>query len=124
MIHKIFCLLSVIALVTIISCGSDSTNKYTDSVNCTAVPAENTYTKSIKTILDASCANAGCHDAVTKAEGIVLDTYAGAKSTFGSGKGLCSINHDGCKAMPQGGGKFSADVLNIFACWVKNNMPQ
>lgn len=115
-------------LIVFFSCGSsdEDGNKYVTNANCTSVPAENTYTKTIKPVLDASCAFAGCHDSQTKAEGVILDTYAGAKATFAaSAKGLCSINHDGCADnMPQGSAKLSQDVLNLFACWVKNNMPQ
>ncbi len=124
MFRKISFVFILFTIITLFACSSESTNKFVDNANCSSVPAENTYTKTIKPILNASCAIAGCHDAVTKAEGVVLDTYSGAKSTFGSGKGLCSIYQDGCKPMPQGSDKFSTEVLNLFSCWVKNNMPQ
>ncbi len=124
MINKITVLFLLISITITYSCGSEDTNKYTSNVNCSSVPAENTYGKTVKPILDASCAFAGCHDTQTKAEGIILDTYEGAKASFVSGKGLCSINHDGCNDMPQGSPKLPAATLNILACWVKNNTPQ
>jgi hypothetical protein len=113
------------------SCGDGDdpvpvSDKYVTNADCSKVPAVNTYETTIKPILSASCASAGCHDTKSAAKGIILDTYEDAKKTFAVGaKGLCSINHDGCADnMPLGGSKLSQDVLNLFACWVKNNTPK
>jgi hypothetical protein len=81
------------------------------------------YSTLIKPILNSSCAFEGCHDTKTASEGIILDTYAGAKSSFLNGNSLCSVNHD-CKKMPQGGDKLDAVTLNTLACWVKDGAPE
>lgn len=113
-----FSLASVI-LLYFMSCGGSDGNKYTDNADCSAVSAtENTYTKTIKPFLDATCATSGCHDATTAAEGIRLDNYSNAKKEFVDGNSLCAVNHD-CKPMPQGLAKLPTSTLNMLACWVK-----
>ncbi len=119
-----FLALAILA-VSIYACKSTDTNTYTANADCSKVPAVNTYNTTIKPLMAASCAYSGCHDTKTAANGVILDTYAGAKKTFSTGKGLCTINHDGCaKNMPEGSDKLSADLLNLLACWVKNSTPE
>jgi hypothetical protein len=107
------------------ACGDSEsgTSKYTDAATCVGTGSLITYNLAVKPILEASCAFTGCHDTKTASDKVILDTYAGAKSSFVDGTSLCAINHD-CKKMPQGGDKLDAATLNILACWVKNGAPQ
>lgn len=105
------------------SCGKES-NSYTDKVDCSNInAAQNTYTNSVKAILDGSCAFSGCHNSQSAAEGVVLDNYASAKKEFVNGNSLCTIYHD-CKPMPQGGGKLAQGIIDQLTCWVKNGAPE
>ncbi|MBK8699728.1 MAG: hypothetical protein IPN29_09325 [Saprospiraceae bacterium] len=111
----IFCLLGIVLL----ACG-DKEQGYTDIVDCTDIDADqNTYDNRVKVILDGSCAFAGCHDAGTASNGIILDSYTGAKKEFVSGNALCAIYHD-CTPMPQGSDKLSVEIIEELTCWVKN----
>lgn len=114
----------VILLVSFLgNCAKDSsTGTYTDQADCTGIDATaNTYTQAIKAILDVQCTNSGCHDALSRSEGIDLSTYAASKSAFDTRNCLCSIHHgSGCKPMPEGGYKLSDAVIQKIDCWVKN----
>lgn len=120
-------LLSFGSFFVIASCGKDSNNPdYAADADCTViVSADNTYTNSIKAILDASCATAGCHNQFSAAEGIDFSDYAKSKNAFENKKVLCSIHHgSGCKPMPENLPQLSAASLNKIDCWVKNDYPE
>ncbi len=105
------------------SCSKESKNPdYIKEANCAAVdPSTNTYTAFVRSVMNASCALGGCHDASTKSSGVDLSNYAGVRKAFESQNFLCAVNHgNGCSAMPKGGLKLSADLLNRLACWARN----
>lgn len=83
-----------------------------------------TYTTTIKTILDNSCALSGCHDAQTKSFGYDLSNYNGAVAGT-QGRLLGAIRHDnGFIAMPKGMAKLSdCDIAKITA-WINSGTPQ
>lgn len=121
---KLYLALSLLLLISAlgtIGCGDDEVN-WLEQANCSGIDVNtNTYNLAVKTVLNASCALSGCHDAATKSSGIDLSTYASAKTAFESSKALCSINHgDDCLPMPQGGVKLPTATVNILACWAKN----
>lgn len=102
--------------------NSSGNNNYLDNADCTGIDAiTNTYTNTIKPILDINCAGSGCHDAATRSAGVDLSTYAKAKASFETTECLCSIHHgNGCEPMPQGGGKLSDAAIKLITCWAKN----
>lgn len=106
----------------VIGCKKDSGTDYLNQADCTGINTDNnTYTKSIKAILDSRCATAGCHDAGKKEQGIDLSTYATSKSAFENKECLCSIHHgSGCNPMPQGGSKLDDATIKLIDCWGKN----
>ena len=118
-----FSLFSLSLLFATSSCDKDSSGvDYAANADCSAIAAaDNTYTNSIKAILDANCATAGCHDAVTATEGVDLSDYAKSKNAFDKKDALCAIHHgSGCKPMPNGGGQLSNSDINKIDCWVKS----
>jgi len=123
--HKsilVFTLFSLSLLFVVASCDKDKSGvDYAANADCSAiVAADNTYSNSIKAILDASCASAGCHDAVTASEGIDLSDYAKSKNAFEKKDVLCSIHHgSGCDPMPKGSPQLSNATINKIDCWVK-----
>lgn len=104
---------------------SDSSQYLSDAV-CTGIDATaNSYTNSIKAILDSQCATSGCHDAATAEEGINLSTYASAKSAFQNEECLCAIHHgNGCEAMPYQQSKLEDALIQKIDCWAKNGYQQ
>lgn len=118
-----FMLLSFGTLFVFVSCGKDSNKPdYAADADCgSIVTADNTYTNSIKAILDASCATAGCHNQFSASEGIDFSDYAKSKTAFQNKEVLCSIHHgSGCTPMPENADQLSASVINKIDCWVKN----
>ncbi len=116
-------LFSLSLLFVAYSCGKDSSGvDYAANADCSAiVAADNTYSNSIKAILDANCATAGCQDAVTAGEGIDLSDYAKSKIAFDKKDVLCAIHHgSGCEPMPSGGSQLSNSDINKIDCWVKS----
>jgi len=123
--QKISLLSLVIALLVVSApaCEKGSTgNSYLDQADCTGInTSENTYTKSIKAILDTECASSGCHDAITHEKDIDLSTYGKAKTAFQNEACLCSIHHGvECTSMPDGGGKLRNAIIKKIDCWAKN----
>lgn len=114
----------VAVMLLIIACSEKAAIDYTATADCSKIdPASNTYNGDISSILNGSCGYAGCHDTKTKEADVILDTYAGAKSSFVNGEALCSINHD-CEKMPQGAAKLSPATIELLTCWVKNGAPE
>lgn len=91
--------------------------------DCTGVAP--TYNSTVKAILDASCASAGCHNAASKAKGIDLSSYAQAKNTIAKDNFLGAIQHkSGYDAMPKGSAKLDDATIRILSCWVQNGLPE
>lgn len=120
-------LVGFILALTALACNKDSSSSdYLDQADCSGIDAStNTYSLSIKTILNNNCATSGCHNAATTAEGIDLSSYSAAKDAFERTECLCSIHHgSGCKPMPDGGGKLSDALIQKIDCWAKNGYAQ
>ncbi|MCF8243735.1 MAG: hypothetical protein K9J37_02540 [Saprospiraceae bacterium] len=118
-----FALFSLALIFAVASCKKDSNNPdYAANADCTAiVTADNTYTNSIKAILNTGCASAGCHDAISVSSGVDLSNYANSKNVFQNNNALCAIHHgSGCKPMPNGSPKLSDATINKLDCWAKN----
>lgn len=82
-----------------------------------------TYTTTIKPILDANCAVAGCHNASSNANGIDLSSYSGVLAA-NSTDILGAIEHaSGYTAMPQGAAKLSTANRQAIYCWVQSGKP-
>ncbi len=108
------------------ACAYDAVNAdYATQADCSQIDStQNTYAASIKAILDANCATAGCHDVATQASSIDLSTFSLAKEAFTNGEALCSIHFgSGCIGMPKAG-KLSDELINKIDCWVKNGFLQ
>ncbi|MBI1226948.1 MAG: hypothetical protein GC192_17080 [Bacteroidetes bacterium] len=118
-----FMLLSLAMFFMVAACKKDSNNvDYSANADCSAiVTADNTYTNGISDILDANCATAGCHNALSASNGVDMSDYAKSKNAFVNKDALCTIHHgSGCKAMPDGRPKLSDAIINQIDCWVKN----
>ncbi len=104
------------------ACSKQDTNYYLDKVDCSTTTSNNlTYSTGIGETINLSCAYSGCHSTKSKADGIILDTYETAKSSFLSGEALCAINHgNGCTPMPEGKAKLADSLITQLSCWVKN----
>ncbi|MBK6571330.1 MAG: hypothetical protein IPG21_02425 [Saprospiraceae bacterium] len=108
-------------ILTIASCTDDSGS----SNDCAGIVA--TYSTTVKSVLDASCALTGCHSGANPANGFNFSNYAGAKSvaTTSGEKILCAINQSGnCSPMPKGGSKLEATTIKLITCWVDAGAPQ
>ncbi len=114
-------------LLIIFACAKDpGSTDYASAADCSGIDAQNnSYSNSIKAILNAECATSGCHDAFTAERGVNLSTYAGARTGFESQNCLCSVHHGSlCNPMPQGRAKLDDATLQKIDCWVKNGYIQ
>lgn len=119
---KLSGLVLIVGLVWILSSCTDDTGSSND---CAGVVA--TYSTTVKSVLDASCALAGCHSGTTPANGFNFSNYTGAKAvaTSSGEKLICAINQSGnCSPMPQGGSKLDANTIKLITCWVDAGAPQ
>jgi hypothetical protein len=107
------------AVLVLASCKKDETVVY----DCNGVTS--TYTANVKTIMDNSCATAGCHDAISRADGFDLSSYNGVKAGAANSNFMGSMEHkSGVIPMPQGAAKLSDENLKTIACWIENGMPE
>lgn len=120
-------LLVLVSILIFLNCTKENgSTDYLANADCSTIDeTNNTYTKTIKSILDSQCATSGCHDAFSQSENIDLSTYGTAKTAFQNAQCLCSIHHGaGCKAMPDGGSKLSDATIQKIDCWAKNGYQQ
>lgn len=115
-------LLSVSVIILFLSfynsCTKDKTPPPPD---CDLTDTLNTYTNSVKEIMDISCATAGCHDAITAYSGIRLDTYdATVDATKNHAKFFCVIEHSCTPYMPNAGDKLADSLINKIQAWKAN----
>ena len=117
-----FSILIFAAMVIMFSCTSDEND--TSPVNdCTT--SKPTYTVNIASIMNASCALAGCHSASSKSAGFDLSNYTTTKSAAANSKFLKSIKHEsGVSRMPEGGSKLPDSTIKLIECWISNGTPQ
>ncbi|HRG34313.1 MAG: hypothetical protein JNK69_03720 [Saprospiraceae bacterium] len=108
-------------MLTYSSCSDDTGS----SNDCAGVVA--TYSTTVKSVLDASCALAGCHSGTTPANGFNFSNYTGAKAvaTSSGEKLICAINQNSnCSPMPKGGNKLDVNTIKLITCWVDAGAPQ
>jgi hypothetical protein len=116
---KFIYFLLLTGLVSVFSCSKDDN---TTPANCTSTP---TYKTDIAAIMNASCAQAGCHSSSSRAGGYELSTYSGTKNAAGKSDFLKSIKHSsGVQAMPQGGSKLPDATITKIECWISNGTPE
>lgn len=126
-IRIVTALFATLFILAWVSCKDKNDNPdYLNEADCTGITADdNTYEKSIKSILNSSCAFAGCHGGGTASNGHDLSTYAGAKKVFQDGPGLCAIHHgEGCEHMPKDLPQLPAGTIKLIDCWAKNGYRQ
>jgi hypothetical protein len=107
------------ALVVMAGCYNDKYDKLypTGAVLCDTTTV--TYMATVKPIIDAKCATAGCHDAATSAAGYNFSTHAGTVASVTAGKLLGTINWTpGFSAMPKNMPKLSSCEINKITRWV------
>lgn len=101
------------------SCGKEEIQTF----DCTGLTP--TYTADIKPIIDANCATAGCHNGVSKANGIDLSTYSLVVSESNKARFLGAIQHrSGYDPMPKNQTKLSESNIRLISCWVENGQPE
>lgn len=110
-----------VSFIFIVSCSKNDSPAVT--LDCTT--SKPTYTKDIASILNSSCAQAGCHSAASKSGGFNLSTFNGAKSAAGSSNFLKAIKHEsGVTKMPEGASKLPDATIAKIECWVRNGTPE
>ncbi|MBX7183082.1 MAG: hypothetical protein K1X82_13300 [Bacteroidia bacterium] len=103
----------------------DTTTNPIDTLVCDTCPeGVVSFSEDIQPIFNSQCAQAGCHDAATHEEGLVLNTYQNIMATTDiAEKGLGSdvweaLNETGDDMMPPNG-PLSNDQLNLIKAWIQ-----
>jgi len=79
----------------------------------------------VQPIFSQTCAQAGCHDAITKSFTHDLSNYDGVKTAVNSGRLLGAIKHEtGFMQMPKGLPKLDDCKISQIQAWVNAGMPQ
>ncbi|MCX6198092.1 MAG: hypothetical protein NTY88_02565 [Bacteroidetes bacterium] len=93
---------------------------------CTQADTLNTYTKSVKSILDNQCALSGCHDAATASLTVILDDYSHSVTAAKTNpKFFCVMDFTCTPHMPQGfATPIDASEINAIKRWRDNCYPQ
>jgi hypothetical protein len=122
-------ILTIISAVTFYSCKDDEETPPviddTPTVSfCDSVKA--TYTKDVKSVVDASCAGGGCHeDKASAPKGIKLATYAQVKAAAESGGFMKVIKHEaGVAPMPSGQPKLDDNTIKVLDCWISGGLKE
>ncbi|MBK6361998.1 MAG: hypothetical protein IPL63_06345 [Saprospiraceae bacterium] len=120
MLVKNFFLVLLIASFIFVGCGHDPVEK----IDCSGITP--TYSADIAPILNATCADDGCHGNVNTQAGIKLTNYAEAKAGSGNSKFLKAIKYQsGATAMPPDPAfKLSDAQVKLIECWIQNGKPE
>jgi mono/diheme cytochrome c family protein len=114
MLKKSMFLTVILGFILIASCGKDEPICSTTGV---------TYTNTIKSILDASCAKAGCH--VTGSPVGDMSDYDKTKAYFGVQKVVKAIKREaGVSPMPKTGDKLSDCQISQVEAWIAAGLPK
>lgn len=114
-------LLALIVFVLLVfsqSCYKDKAEKlYPTVLACDTTNI--TYTNSVKSILDANCINAGCHNTSNPSGGYLLDDYNNTKLSIPDNKLINALKYvsGGSKNMPPSG-KISDCEINKIQAWI------
>ena len=115
----------VIAFVSLYySCSKDKTAP--PLTGCTQTDSVNTYTNSVKAVLDFECASGGCHDAGSASSGIQLDDYShSVAAARDNSRFFCVIDFTCTPHMPQGyASPMDTAKINALKRWRDNCYPQ
>lgn len=125
---SIVALVTVIGLFSVVACTNQSKENLTpdtSGLNCDTTAV--TYSSYVKTVMDASCATSGCHDASSQSSGVNLSTYEGTKaaalntSKKNTSLLLGAINHaSGFSEMPQSAAKLSDCTIEKITAWIND----
>ncbi|MFZ4798664.1 MAG: hypothetical protein ACOYMA_14290 [Bacteroidia bacterium] len=101
-----YLLIASLLVITFATCKHEPTyiisgNNPIDTVTVKPIPTNDSicFNTQILPLIKASCAQVGCHDAITREEGLVLDSYAGIKN-LGTSNMMAYINKNSGKVMP------------------------
>ena len=101
--------IGLVLLSGIFSCKKDADTKLTPSCD----GSHPTYQNTIKSIIDARCATAGCHPN--------YNTYQGLRNDLEGGDFRREVLVN--QTMPQGS-SLTQDQLNKIQCWVNDGYPE
>jgi len=122
---KIF-LVGVAAISGLTFYSSCTKDKTTQPPACTQTDTVNTYTNSVKAVLDFECASGGCHDAGSASSGIQLDDYShSVAAARDNSRFFCVIDFTCTPHMPQGyASPMDTAKINALKRWRDNCYPQ
>jgi len=108
----------LLILISFQSCYKDKAQKLYPTV-AACDTANITYTNSVKSILDANCVNAGCHNNNNPSGGYLLDNYNNTLLAIPNNKLINALKYvsGGSKNMPPSG-KISECEINKIQAWI------
>lgn len=85
-----------------------------------------TYTNSVASIINSSCAVSGCHVNGNEANAwFSLEGYSNAKSAADFGRIVGAISHDAdFSPMPKGGDKLDQCTIDQVTAWIDSGAPE
>ncbi len=117
--------LLIFIAIAIFYFGSCTKDKMPVPPDCIQADTLNTYTKSVKAILDNQCASSGCHDAATASSNVILDDFPHSVSAAKTNtKFFCVMEFTCTPHMPQGfATPIDTSELNAIKRWRDNCYP-
>jgi uncharacterized membrane protein len=88
----------------------------TQSVDCSTVPAK--FSANVLPLVTSKCAVSGCHDAISQAGGLILQTHV----QISGAKNMVNTRAVIVKDMPRSGA-LSPSEINILKCWIEAGAP-
>ena len=117
---KIPIVLIVFLAILTSSCASDSESDVLEPINDNTSETV-TYTNTIATIMQSSCATSGCHDATSKTAGVDLTSYEHVVQAFENRDALGEIERG---EMPIGSPVLPEATIKLIKNWIENGYLQ
>jgi len=108
-------------IVLLISCAKDKTPRPVEPCDPTKVY----FNRDIKPIIASNCAKSGCHDAITRADGVELSTYEGIMQQVKAGKAddsdlyeVITDSEEDDRMPPKPNTPLTATQINLIRNWI------
>ncbi len=112
--------LSTILMFLMLSCAFDSESDVIEPIIDNPIEIV-TYSNTIASIMQSSCATSGCHDAVSKTAGVDLTSFEHVKNAFENRDALGEIERG---EMPIGSPVLTEATITLIKNWIENGYVQ
>lgn len=118
---KLYTILACLLAVMLVGCGDEEGEMPTTIITCDT--EDITYTNTVASLINGSCAISGCHVANTST--FPIENYDQALAAADMGRMVGALNREsGFSQMPRGAAKLDQCVIDQVEAWIEDGAPE